>query len=79
MKFKNNSQQDRVFEKQFLKDLHNFTDKTLKENVSGLPERMQSVLSMVYTLMIEGKTLELDELLQSKFPEYYSNHEKLTS
>ncbi len=47
------------------------------QTTSKNDETMQSILGMVYTLIIENRTQELSDVLNFHFPEYYTTQAKL--
>ncbi len=64
---------DQSFKARYLRKLHRLTDEMLKKETAGDTEaqQMQSIISMVYTLMLECETTKLYDVINENFPEYY--------
>src|SRR5437588_7317584 len=64
---------DQSFAGRYLRKLHRIADAALKENVSDntFDERLQGILSLVYTLCNDGRTYELYDKLATVFPEFF--------
>jgi hypothetical protein len=58
------------------KQLHEIVCNVMREtNTNNGSTVYESVLSMVYTLIEEGRLNEIHELFQKEFPEYYFDNE----
>jgi hypothetical protein len=66
--------------RQLTKMFHSSVAEIMKiQTNSQQAQLLQSVISMVYTLVEEGKTERLNDVLNFHFPKYYSSKPKLFS